>query len=1503
MRTYSIFPPFSSAPPWCFTLLLTLPAFAPPQVCPFCRPGSPCEQCSGSCPVCKNEIAPGPAELLSLDGYRSRTAAKLATFCCVAEEGLPLRKAPSPASDPMGFPWDAHAPLKDDLVTGELAADGDWLKVFVRGIGDMFLPLREPHTGRPALEPFGDGNVVWSEGDAVRIRDVDEEEAERAMEGNGGWVPGMGAHLGSFAYVFEVLDDAGQVRLRHGGTTVWVWAVSLLVRVRPGSESKPRPRPPAVVELPWVGEPVCVKNADMLAAEAAPAHRRPSSLLAPMLSLQDGHGGWNEPEKRLQLLSGGQPNPVEAVWRDGTVQVCGLRWSTEVLHRINPAFVPPLKKPGVFALGDQVRLKRVGWAEAKRLQRAAGIGWWPASMELMLGLHGVVEDVNGRGHVTLRGERWHPDLVEHACGGGFSDPVGSLLAGEAVRIREVSSKAAEELQDGAGWSEDMHVLLGAVGTVDTVFASGNVQVFGKVWVPCMLERAGPLVNDEGAAVEFGSTVDGQVFCGRTVTAEGGAEPFVCGPEEGPACKSCERWYHGPREFSSSLGHAGFWTIVRVGQENPCNESCVHGPEDIVASHWSCCGGLIEVGRCVAGAKHPWHPHRLVMETRHKATLDHRELEDEDNTTSFGNVKMLDGVKNGGALVVLSPSTRARAAGLEAGDELVSIDGVNCRQMPMAEFLPLLVGAFKGKRGEAQLSVLRWGPATEPDRVMREKTAGIITDREKVLQNAEELAAQFKIDDIEQYHSPAKDIVADGAFVVVMERHPDGVCAAMVMTPHNGEEQVVLIHADGLAYLGPVLTVKGDSLPTAVRWVGSVGTHPVFEVTFAFGDGSSICVLKRFKDFKHLHEKVGALTKVKRSFVNPFPPSSFKSKLGLLGVTLSDKELTDRAALLSYWLAELRFLGCRENWAGWQVQAALGTFLERPSPEALAAADQRKAGRAAEQQQLAVTFPDNGAALAPDMESLATYDAVFREPKLGLDFREGGEGDLPKVSFNEARAWPAPGDVVVAVNGAALVSAPSKKDETMYDKFERLLKQAGKPVTLTFGFERGFSCAGCASPDGCRGRGGGGQRHLCTEGCSFDLCQECFDLGASAPPLFGVGESVRLKVLPSTLGAQAQGALRGATEVVIAAVEGPVVVAHGALLSTQLLERPRGADAAAAARAGASQPGHHPWHAHELRRLPAGHTCGAWGCDGHFFPGGCRTNTVRASPEDECWRCEACGFYLCGACWNLGQLAPLDLPPGCLVRVRDVAPATAAHLQAFVGPVPPPRAFGVLEEGVEAARPRAATSAEAHEVIGAFKVFDPRGTGAISVGHLRKIMGTMGDEPMSAEEINEAISEAEVDSNGNIKYKSLVKTMMGEEDGGGDGVRSDGTGVCVVSGLGRLHPALVEEALRVGDRVVAGGKEGAVEGFEGTMVVVGGDVWPPEAVEKAPPLPVSAANKRKKREESRQLFFVRVRAPDTRAHCGVAWCLAHALRSLPFSLSLFSKLLPRLCSTPGTPSTS
>ena len=58
---------------------------------------------------------------------------------------------------------------------------------------------------------------------------------------------------------------------------------------------------------------------------------------------------------------------------------------------------------------------------------------------------------------------------------------------------------------------------------------------------------------------------------------------------------------------------------------------------------------------------------------------------------------------------------------------------------------------------------------------------------------------------------------------------------------------------------------------------------------------------------------------------------------------------------------------------------------------------------------------------------------------------------------------------------------------------------------------GWNCDGRSCPGGCRGSGGGGSpRFRCTEGCDYDLCGPCYELGDAAPHLFREGDTVRIR---------------------------------------------------------------------------------------------------------------------------------------------------------------------------------------------------------------------------------------------------------------------------------------------------------------------------------------------------------------------------------------------------------
>merc|ERR1712224_1021112 len=63
-----------------------------------------------------------------------------------------------------------------------------------------------------------------------------------------------------------------------------------------------------------------------------------------------------------------------------------------------------------------------------------------------------------------------------------------------------------------------------------------------------------------------------------------------------------------------------------------------------------------------------------------------------------------------------------------------------------------------------------------------------------------------------------------------------------------------------------------------------------------------------------------------------------------------------------------------------------------------------------------------------------------------------------------------------------------------------------------------------------------------------------------------------------------------------------------------------------------------------------------------------------------------------------------------------------------------------------------------ELIEAFKVCDPNGSGFISAAELRRVMTNIGVE-LTDEEADEMIREADVDGDGQISYEEFVKIMI------------------------------------------------------------------------------------------------------------------------------------------------
>ena len=60
----------------------------------------------------------------------------------------------------------------------------------------------------------------------------------------------------------------------------------------------------------------------------------------------------------------------------------------------------------------------------------------------------------------------------------------------------------------------------------------------------------------------------------------------------------------------------------------------------------------------------------------------------------------------------------------------------------------------------------------------------------------------------------------------------------------------------------------------------------------------------------------------------------------------------------------------------------------------------------------------------------------------------------------------------------------------------------------------------------------------------------------------------------------------------------------------------------------------------------------------------------------------------------------------------------------------------------------------------FKIFDRDGNGFISAGELRHVLNNL-DEPVTDDEANEIIEEADTDGDGQINYEEFVRMITGE----------------------------------------------------------------------------------------------------------------------------------------------
>mmetsp|Transcript_50815 Transcript_50815/g.91737 ORF Transcript_50815/g.91737 Transcript_50815/m.91737 type:complete len:477 (+) Transcript_50815:62-1492(+) len=115
-----------------------------------------------------------------------------------------------------------------------------------------------------------------------------------------------------------------------------------------------------------------------------------------------------------------------------------------------------------------------------------------------------------------------------------------------------------------------------------------------------------------------------------------------------------------------------------------------------------------------------------------------------------------------------------------------------------------------------------------------------------------------------------------------------------------------------------------------------------------------------------------------------------------------------------------------------------------------------------------------------------------------------------------------------------------------------------------------------------------------------------------------------------------------------------------------------------------------------------------------------------------------------------------------------------------------------------ARKMKETDTEA-ELVEVFKVFDRDGTGFISAAELRHVMVQLG-EKVTDDEIDDMISEADVDGDGQINYEEFVRLMMSKDPGILYGYKPLNDDVYLL-GLGSLvesFPGHLNKSLQHGD---------------------------------------------------------------------------------------------------------
>ena len=119
-------------------------------------------------------------------------------------------------------------------------------------------------------------------------------------------------------------------------------------------------------------------------------------------------------------------------------------------------------------------------------------------------------------------------------------------------------------------------------------------------------------------------------------------------------------------------------------------------------------------------------------------------------------------------------------------------------------------------------------------------------------------------------------------------------------------------------------MRGDSSVAIARSsYEEDGRHPTYEVRVKMQNATeSFCVRKRFREFRELYERIGALSNIRRIYKNKFPPTYFKSSFGF---ALTEEELDARTRMLQLWVSEVTFRIYNEGWDP-RIVVALNDFM-------------------------------------------------------------------------------------------------------------------------------------------------------------------------------------------------------------------------------------------------------------------------------------------------------------------------------------------------------------------------------------------------------------------------------------------------------------------------------------------------------------------------------------------------------------------------------------------------